>query len=98
MSRALDSYQIIHRITAALLGVYAFTWGFSALGIAGLVTVGVSFHEAEHATMLLAFLVFLVMFLWAFAANSLIRIWLTLAGGGAAMTASAWALQQAILS
>ncbi|MEW5966297.1 MAG: iron uptake protein [Pseudomonadota bacterium] len=89
---------VAFRIAAALLGGYAFTWGFAALGVAGLVALGVDFHEAETALMLLAFLVFLPLFLWAFAAASMRRVWTVLAGGGSLMTAAAWALQRAILS
>lgn len=85
------------RIAAALFGGYAFTWGFTVLGIAGLVALGVDFHEAETGVLLLAFLVFLGMFLWAFAASSLLRVWAVLAGGGAAMTVLAWALQRTLL-
>jgi len=54
------------------------------------------FHEAEQAAMLLAFLVYLGMFLWAFAARSLMRIWAVLAGSGAAMTLAAWALPRGL--
>jgi hypothetical protein len=49
----------INRIAVALLGGYAFTWGFTALGIAGLVALGVDFHEAETGILLLAFLIIL---------------------------------------
>lgn len=44
----------LSRIAAALLGGYAFTWGFTALGIAGLAALGVDFHAAETALMLVA--------------------------------------------
>ncbi len=94
----LTASQIINRIAASLLGGYAFTWGFSTLGITGLVALGVDFHEAEHAVMLLTFLVFLAVFLWAIATTNIKRVWLTLAGGGTAMATAAWALQRAILS
>lgn len=73
----------LSRIAAALFGGYAFTWGFAALGIAGLVALGVEFHEAETGVLMLTFLVFLCMFLWSFAARSLVRVWAVLAGGGA---------------
>jgi hypothetical protein len=91
--------MIVHlcRIAAALFGGYAFTWGFTSLGIVGLVALGVDFHEAETGVLILAFLVFLCMFLWAFAARSLIRVWGVLAGGGAVMAAAAWALQRALV-
>ncbi len=88
----------INRIAAALLGGYAFTWGFTALGLAGLVALGVEFHEAETGVFLVAFLVFLGLFLWAFATDSVRRVWVLLGGGGALMTAAAWAVQRALLS
>jgi hypothetical protein len=84
---------VINRIAAALLGGYGFTWGFCVLAIAGLTAVGVSFHEAETGVMLLAFLVFLCLFLWAFAAKSLLKVWLVLGGGGLLMTGAALVLQ-----
>jgi len=89
---------LINRILCSLLGGYAFTWGFSSLGIAGLAALGVDFHEAETGVLMLAFLVFLSVFLWAFAGHSVARVWAVLAGGGAVMTLSAWLIQQNMLS
>ncbi|WP_138519059.1 iron uptake protein [Limnobacter alexandrii] len=89
---------LINRILCSLLGGYAFTWGFSSLGIAGLAALGVDFHEAETGVLMLAFLVFLSVFLWAFASHSVARVWAVLAGGGAVMTLSAWLIQQNMLS
>jgi hypothetical protein len=48
--------------------------------------------------LMLAFLVFLGLFLWSFAAASIARVWAVLAGGAALLFATAWALQRAILS
>lgn len=87
----------VNRVAAALLGGYAFTWGFTAIGIAGLVALGVDFHEAETAAYLLAFVLFLSLFLWAFNSASVMRVWLILGGGGILMTGAAVALQSAIL-
>lgn len=89
---------LISRILSALIGGYAFTWGFSSIGIAGLAALGVDFHEAETAVLMLAFLVFLAVFLWAFACRSVAHVWFVLAGGGALMTLSAWGIQQSMLS
>jgi len=89
---------ILHRLVAALLGGYAFSWGFTALGVSGLVALGVDFHEAETALLLLAFLVFLSLFLWAFAAASITRIWAVLGGGALFMSAAALGLQHLLLS
>ncbi len=84
--------HIVSRVAASLLGGYAFTWGFTALGLVLGIAAGMAFDDAHTLVYLLAFLVFLVVFLWAFAAQSLARVWIVLAGGGAAMTAAAWAL------
>ena len=89
--------EITARVTAGVLGGYAFSWGFSALGIAALVALGADFEDAEAGTLLLALLVFLGVFLWSFAARRIALVWLVLAGGGALMTASAWALQRLIV-
>lgn len=89
--------NIVFRIAASLLGGYVFTWGLTVLGIAGLVALGVDFHNAEIGLYMLALLVFLGMFLCAFAAASLVRVWTVLAGGGGLMTAAAWMLQRTLL-
>lgn len=92
------NYWVVNRVLSALLGGYAFTWGLASLGIAGLAALGVDFHEAETGVLMLAFLVFLGVFLWAFASSSVARVWAVLAGGGAVMTLSAWLIQQSMLS
>jgi len=90
--------SLIHPIAAALLGSYAFTWGFTALGVAVLVVLGVDFHQAETTLMLLAFLVFLPLFLWSFASPRQGRVMALLFGGAALMTAAAWAIQSVALA
>lgn len=86
------------RVTAGVFGSYAFTWGFAAAGIAALVGLGVDYHDAEMGVLMLAFLVFLGLFLWSFAAASLLRLWAVLAGGAALQFTAAWAIQRAVLS
>lgn len=85
------------RIAAGMLGGYAFTWGFIALAIGLLVAARFDFHDAETLGTILGFLVFLVVFLWAFAARSVVRVWSVLAGGGASMAGAAWLVQRALL-
>lgn len=85
------------RIAAAILGGYAFTWGFIALGVAALFAAGMDLHEAESLASIIGFLVFLSAFLWAFAARSLRRVWTVLAGGGALMACAASLVQFALL-
>jgi hypothetical protein len=90
--------QTTNRIIAAILGGYAFTWCFSVLGITSLVALGIDFHESETGLSVIAFLVFLGLFLWAFAAKSMIRVWLVLAGGAAIMMLIGTVLQNSLLS
>lgn len=89
--------QVGLRIIAALFLGYALTWGFIALGTAGLFALGMAFHDAEHLSVMLGFLVYLCAFLWSFAAKSLSRVWLVLAGGGAVMTICASLLQRSLV-
>ncbi len=90
--------QIVSRVFASLLGSYGFVWGFTVLGIASLVAGGMDYDEAWTLVMLLAFILFLVLFCWAFAAKSLARAWAVLAGGGAVMSAGAWLLTRQLVS
>ena len=85
------------RIAAGMLGGYAFTWGFIALAITSLFAARLDFHDAETLGTILGFIVFLVVFLWAFAARSVLRVWGVLAGGGALMAGAAWLVQRALL-
>ncbi len=78
-------------------GGYAFCWGFVALGVAGLYALGMAFHDAEHLSSILAFLIYVAVFLWAFAARSLVRAWVVLLGGGAVMAGAASLIQLMLL-
>jgi hypothetical protein len=49
-----------------------------------------AYSDAIALAALYAFVVFLVTFLWAFAAGSAVRVWGVLLGGGAVMTAAGW--------
>ncbi len=89
--------QIVARTVAGIVGGWAFTWGFFSLLIAAAAALGADFHEAETAAKLLAFPVYLVLLLWAFAAPSARRVAAALAGGALVMTGVAWALQRAML-
>lgn len=85
------------RVAAALLGGYAFCWGFMALGLSGLYALGLSFHDAERLSAMLGLLLYLVVFLWAFAARSQSHAWALLAGGGALMAGAASLLQSRLV-
>lgn len=90
--------ELAHRLFLSLIGSYCFSWGFTALGLAALVALGVSFHEAETTLMLLGFFVLVPLFLWAFVAQNLVKVWVILGGGATLMTAAAWAIQTILLS
>jgi hypothetical protein len=96
MPHALHRLSVPSRVAAGLLGGYAFVWGFTTLIIAVALAIGTDYHEAERLAYLLAFLVFLGVFLWAFASSRVLRVWLVLAGGGAAMTGAAWILTHSL--
>jgi hypothetical protein len=89
--------HVASRIAAGMLGGYAFTWGFIALSMALLFAAGMDFHDAEHLGYIVGFLIFLVVFLWAFSARSLARVWTALAGGGLLMAGAASLVQHALL-
>ena len=61
--------QTALRTVAAILGGWIFTWGFVACGTAALVGLGVEFHDAETALLMLGLLLFLAVFLWTFAGH-----------------------------
>jgi hypothetical protein len=96
-TRAVSRLQVASRIAAGVFGGYAFTWGFVALGVGVLFAAGMPFHDAEALSFIVGFLVFLTMFCWAFAAGSVTRAWLVLAGGGALMAGAASLVQRALL-
>lgn len=90
--------HLFGRLAAGVLGAYAFCWGFIALGLALLYGAGLSFHDAEHLASIVGLLLFLGVFCWAFAARSLARVWVTLAGGGILMSGGAALAQRALLA
>jgi hypothetical protein len=92
------SYRPAALLATTLVGSFAFTWGFVALGVAGQVALGGDFEQAEMVMMLLAFLVFLPLFLWAFASRRQGRVTGLLFGGAGGMAVAAWALQRAVLT
>lgn len=88
--------HVVSRVAAGVAGGYVFVWGSVMLAIAIGLVAGMRYSEAQTLAFLLAFPVFLVMFCWAFAATSLVRVWCVLAGGGLAMTAAAWFTTRAL--
>ncbi|WP_454827955.1 iron uptake protein [Pseudoxanthomonas wuyuanensis] len=80
--------QLAARMAAAVLGGYAFAWGFIATAASVMFAAGMGFHDAEFLASMLGVLAFLVVFLWAFAARRLWVVWAVLAGGGALLAAA----------
>ena len=95
--RGRKHLSILQHLIVALFGGYLFTWGVTTLGVTVLVALGVDFHEAETSLLLLAFLIFLAVFLWAFSVP-LFRAVAVLGGGVVFMTAAALGLQRVLLS
>ena len=86
---SISRSDIIWRTLAAVFGGYAFTWGLIAFGMAAMVAADMEFHDAEHLTAIIGFLVFLTIFLTAFAARNIVRVWLVLVGGAVVMASAA---------
>ena len=84
--------KVVSRIAAAVFGGYAFVWGFTTLLIALALVLRLPYGDAQTTAYLLAFLVFLAVFIWAFSARHVVLVWLVLGGGGALMTTLAWTL------
>lgn len=88
--------HIFSRVVAALAGGWLFVWGCTTLGISLGLLAGVPYRESVELAYLLAFLLFLIVFCWAFAAASVVRVWVVLAGGGGLMSLAAWALARTL--
>ena len=90
VARTAPALQVVSRVGAALLGSYAFVWGFVTL-VAVLGTAsGMAFEDAQTLAYLHAFLVFVVCFCWAFAARSVVVVWLVLTLGATVMSGLGW--------
>lgn len=94
---ALSRFDIASRTLAAILGGYAFTWGLIAFGMATMVAADMEFHDAEHLTAIIGFLVFLVIFLAAFGARNIKRLWAILVGGAIILTVGATLIQNQVV-
>lgn len=89
-AHVLPARIVLARVLAGVFGSYLFVWGFSTLTIGVLVKAGVGYGEARTGVMLVAFLVFVCAFCWAFAARRLVHLYTLLFGGGAVMSGLAW--------
>lgn len=88
---------IANRFAAAILGGYAFTYGFVALLTLISFANGLRFFEAQALAWMLSFLTYLGALLYGFTAGSTVRVWLLLGGGGGAMGLASWLLSRAIM-
>lgn len=93
---SISRSDIVWRTLAAVFGGYAFTWGLIAFGMAAMVAADMEFHDAEHLTAIIGFLVFLTIFLTAFAARNIVRVWLVLVGGAVVMASAAEVIKNLI--
>lgn len=87
---------LVLRIAVALLGGYAFAWGFIAAGLALGFAAGMDFHDAEFVASALGLLVFLAAFLWTFAARRLWPVAAVLVAGAAALAGLASVVQSRV--
>lgn len=88
--------NVVSRIAAAVFGGYAFVWGFTTLLIAVALSLRLPYGDAQTTAYLLAFLVFLGVFIWSFAARRVGLVWAVLAGGGVLMSSLAWGLTRSV--
>ncbi|MDP3796229.1 MAG: iron uptake protein [Polaromonas sp.] len=72
---------VVLRVTAALLGGYAFSAALVALLATALALAGMARSEAVVLAAMLGFVLYLLVLLWAFSVRSLARLWAVLAGG-----------------
>lgn len=87
-----------NRFAAAILGGYAFAFGFVAIcSLAGF-SAGLRFSESETLARMMGIVVYLVSLLWAFTPRSNTFVWTVLGGGGVAMGAAAWGLSRMIVN
>ena len=91
-------YGILARVLTGLVGVYAFVWSLTAFGIAALHALGMGFHQAEAAMYLVAFLLYLTLLLWSFAAKRLMPVVLILLSGALIMAGAALAVQHSLVA
>lgn len=85
------------QVAAALMGGFAFAYGFVGLATLGFFALGLHFFEGQSLAWMLSFLVYLGAILWGFVQRVTSRVWLVLGGGGAVMMVTAWALSRAML-
>lgn len=91
---AMRPLLAFNRFLAAIVGGYLFAYGFTALATLTGFAAGLPYSEAQILAWMLGALIYLGAMLWGFVPRTSVRAWLVLAGGGAAMSAAAWALSR----
>lgn len=91
---AFRTILVASRFAASIVGGYLFTYGFAALATLIGFELGLRWSESQVLAWMLGALVYLGAILWAFVPRSTAVAWSVLGGGGAAMSAVAWALSR----
>jgi len=81
--------RVTPRVLLAVVGGYWLSAGLAALFAAGLAVL-MQDSEAVVLMAMLAFVVYLIVLLWAFAEARLGRLWVVLGGGALAVQILAW--------
>lgn len=81
------------RVTGAILGGWALSFGFATLSAALALLAGADFEDAEHGSAILALLVFLCVLIWGAWVPRLRWLWGSCFGMGALMLAAGWWIQ-----
>ena len=88
--RGARTLRIGLRVLGAVVGGYALTvLAVAALG-AVMAQLGMARAEAVTLAAMLGFVLYLMLLLWGFSGKSVTRLWLTLAGGAAALVGLLW--------
>ena len=88
--RGARTLRIVLRVLGAVAGGYALTaLAVAALG-AVMTQLGMARAEAVTLAAMLGFVLYLMLLLWSFCVKSGTRLWLTLAGGAAALAGLLW--------
>lgn len=90
-------WAVASRFSAAIVGGYAFAYGFVGVATLAGFCAGLGFFEAQTLAQMLGFLVYLGALLYGFVARRTARVWLSLGGGGAVMGLLSWTLSRAML-
>lgn len=88
--RGARTLRIVLRVLGAVVGGYALTaLAVTALG-AVMTQLGMARAEAVTLAAMLGFVIYLALLLWGFSVKSVVRLWLTFAGGAAALAGLLW--------